>query len=270
MSKIDLTSKEWNDLIFEGRNKAYGGYNLRLTSDKRHIKALIIVALLTLMVLIAPALIKIVIPRHEEVKMTEVTTLSNLAPVEEKQPERPIDVPPPPPLKSTIKFTAPVIKKDEEVPVEEEMKDQKDILSSKVTVSIADVKGTDEEKGKDIAEVKDILQDDSGTGTVYNMVEQMPQFPGGEEELMKFVAANLQYPAVAQELGIQGRVIIRFVVTKDGEVTDVEVMRGLDPTCDKEALRVVKAMPKWIPGKQNGKNVPVYFTLPVLFQMTKK
>lgn len=267
MSKLNLTSKEWNDIVFEGRNKTYGGYDIRLTSGKRHITALIIVAILTLLALILPVLIKIVIPKHEEVKMTEVTTLSNLSPVEEKQPDRPIDVPPPPPLKSTIKFTAPVIKKDEEVPDEEEMKAQKDILASELTVSIADIKGTDEETGMDIAELKDVLQDDSSTGSVFTMVEQMPQFPGGEEELLKFISENLKYPYVASESGIQGRVIVRFVVSVTGEVTNIEIMRGLDPSCDREAIRVIKTMPKWIPGKQNGKNVPVYFTIPILFKL---
>lgn len=267
MSKIDLTSREWNDIVFEGRNKTYGGYYIRLTSSKRHVKAIIIVTILALFALILPALIKIVSPNKEEVKMTEVTTLSDLAPVEEKQPEQPIDVPPPPPLKSTIKFTPPVIKKDEEIQDKEEMKAQDEIIKSELQVSIADIKGTDEEKGMDIAELKDAVQDDSSEQT-FTMVEQMPQFPGGEEELMTFIKKNLRYPAIASENGIEGRVTIRFVVSKTGEVTNIEVLRGLDPSCDKEAIRVVKAMPKWIPGKQNGKTVQVYFTLPITFKMS--
>ena len=82
---------------------------------------------------------------------------------------------------------------------------------------------------------------------------------------MKFIRDNLKYPVIAQENGIQGRVILRFVVSKTGTIDNVTVLRSLDPTCDKEAIRVVKSMPKWIPGKQNGNNVPVYFTLPVVF-----
>ena len=95
----------------------------------------------------------------------------------------------------------------------------------------------------------------------------MPSFPGGETEMHKFINDNLKYPVVAQESGIQGRVTIRFVVTKSGVISDVTVIRGIDPSCDKEAVRVVKAMPKWIPGKQNGLNVPVYFTLPIVFRL---
>ncbi len=100
-------------------------------------------------------------------------------------------------------------------------------------------------------------------------VEFMPQFPGGEEALLKFIKDNLHYPKVAAEVGIEGRVTIRFVVNKIGEVTDVTVIRGLDPSCDKEAVRVVKLMPNWTPGRQNGKNVPVYYTLPIVYKLQK-
>ena len=102
---------------------------------------------------------------------------------------------------------------------------------------------------------------------VFTIVEDMPKFPGGEQEMMKFIGSNLKYPVVAQEAGIQGRVVIRFIVSTEGDIEDVEVVRGIDPSCDREAMRVVKSMPKWTPGKQNGKAVPVYFTLPILFRL---
>ncbi|MEG2947596.1 MAG: energy transducer TonB, partial [Bacteroidales bacterium] len=89
----------------------------------------------------------------------------------------------------------------------------------------------------------------------------------GEEKLMEYLSKSIKYPAVAMENGIQGRVIIRFVVSPTGEITNAEVLRGVDPSCDKEALRVVNAMPRWIPGKQNGTSVPVYFTLPIVFRL---
>lgn len=100
-------------------------------------------------------------------------------------------------------------------------------------------------------------------------VEQMPQFPGGEEELLKFIKNNLRYPKAAAEGGIEGRVTIRFVVSRTGEVTDVTVIRGLDPACDAEGLRVIKMMPTWTPGRQDGRNVPVYFTLPIVYKLQK-
>ena len=101
----------------------------------------------------------------------------------------------------------------------------------------------------------------------YDAVEQMPTFPGGEAELMKFIRDNLRYPLTAKKEGIQGRVILRFVVTKTGAIDNITVLRSLDPACDEEAIRLIKSMPKWIPGKQNGNNVPVYFTLPVVFKL---
>lgn len=101
-------------------------------------------------------------------------------------------------------------------------------------------------------------------------VEQMPEFPGGKAALMKFLSKNVHYPTSASEMGIQGRVILRFVISKTGVVSQVEVIRGLNPACDKEAVRVVKMMPKWIPGKQNGRNVPVFFTLPIRYQLSTK
>ena len=117
----------------------------------------------------------------------------------------------------------------------------------------------------DIAELK--KGDPTKAKNPFVTVEQMPTFPGGEVEMQKFIRDNLRYPVVAQEAGIQGRVTLRFVVSKTGAIENVTVVRGIDPSCDKEAVRVVKSMPKWIPGKQNGLNVPVYFNLPIQFRL---
>ena len=102
---------------------------------------------------------------------------------------------------------------------------------------------------------------------IYEAVEQMPDFPGGESEMMKFIRENIQYPASAKEYGIQGRVILRFVVTETGTIENITVLRSLDPACDKEAIRLLKSMPKWIPGKQNDEIVSVYYTLPIAFKL---
>ena len=103
------------------------------------------------------------------------------------------------------------------------------------------------------------------TGKVYEIVDQMPSFPGGPAELMKWLGSHVQYPAIAQENGVQGRVIVAFVVEKDGSVTDVTVVRSVDPSLDKEAARVVRQMPKWKAGKQDGNIVRVKFHLPIKF-----
>ncbi|HOF98872.1 MAG TPA: energy transducer TonB [Paludibacteraceae bacterium] len=102
---------------------------------------------------------------------------------------------------------------------------------------------------------------------IFQVVETMPQFPGGEQALFKFLNENIKYPVIAQENGIQGRVICQFVVNTDGSIVDIQVVRGVDPSLDKEAVRVIQSMPKWIPGKQRGKPVRVRFTLPINFKL---
>ena len=270
MAKLDLASSEWCQLIFEGKNQAYGAYRMRANSTKRHNVAMLIVVVIAAVGFSIPTLLKLATPEQKEV-MTEVTTLSKLEEPEIKQEEmkrvEPV-APPPPALKSSIKFTAPVIKKDEEVHEDNEIKSQEDLNATKVSISIADVKGNDEANGKDIADLKQVVtQAAPEPEKVFDMVEQMPTFPGGDAELMKYISKNLRYPAIAQENGIQGRVICQFVVGKDGQVRDVVVVRKLDPSCDKEAVRVLSGMPKWIPGKQNGKAVSVKYTVPIVFRL---
>ena len=102
---------------------------------------------------------------------------------------------------------------------------------------------------------------------IFMVVEEMPEFPGGMGECLKFLAKNIKYPTIAQENGIQGRVIVQFVVNQDGSIVDPVVMRAVDPYLDKEALRVIKMMPKWKPGKQRGKAVRVKYTVPVTFRL---
>lgn len=105
------------------------------------------------------------------------------------------------------------------------------------------------------------------TEEIFVVVEEQPEFPGGNAAMMKFLSDNIKYPVIAQENGIQGRVITNFVVERDGSITDVQVVRGVDPSLDKEAVRVIQSMPKWKPGKQRGSPVRVRFTLPVVFRL---
>lgn len=104
--------------------------------------------------------------------------------------------------------------------------------------------------------------------SVYTYVEQMPEFPGGEHALMEFLRKNLHYPATARDQEVQGRVIVRFVVNEDGSVSDITILRDIGAGCGAEAVHVVKMMPKWKPGKQNGKPVKTYYNLPVMFQLS--
>lgn len=263
---IDINSAEWCDIVFEGKNKQYGAYQLRNLSWKRHRNALIVVAVLFVIALLLPGFIKTVLPERKE-RMVEVTSLSDLKVEQAKPKEDVIAAPPPPPLKSSIKFTPPVVKPDEEVAEEEEIKTQEELNETKVAISVADVKGTDEENGIDVAELnqnQEIVQEPVEE-EVFMIVEQMPEYPGGEEALRKFIAKNLKYPQVAQENGIQGKVYVTFIVDKQGNVTKATIARGIDTALDKEALRVINSLPRWTPGKQRGLPVNVSFTVPINF-----
>ena len=265
MAKIDLTSLEWRELIFQGKNKEYGAYQMRGESDKRHNRAMLIVAVVAVIGFSLPRLIQMVTPKQRDVNV-DVMDMSRLKPAEVKNDVKKVEkIAPPPELKSSIKFTAPVIKKDEEVKDENLLKSQEDLNKTNTAISIADVIGKD--NGKiDIADVKEaVLQVDEEK--VWDVIEQMPQFPGGDGELMKFLSSSIKYPVIAQENGIEGKVIIGFIVSKTGVISDVTVLRSLDSSCDKEAVRVVKLLPRWIPGKQNGVNVNVKYTLPVAFKL---
>lgn len=110
-------------------------------------------------------------------------------------------------------------------------------------------------------------QEEGDEGEVFEVVEQQPAFPGGMDKLMQWLSKNLKYPASAQENGTQGRVVVQFVVNKDGSIVEPKVVKSVDPALDKEAIRVVSAMPHWTPGKQRGKAVRVRFTLPVTFRL---
>ena len=111
------------------------------------------------------------------------------------------------------------------------------------------------------------VQEGNDEGTIFEVVEVNPAFPGGDEALMEYLKKNLKYPSIAQDNGIQGRVLVQFVVNKDGSIVEPQVIRSVDPSLDKEAMRVVSAMPKWTPGRQRGKPVRVRFTLPVTFRL---
>ncbi len=265
--KINLFNEAWVDLLFIGRNQEYGAFQLRKDSSRRHKWGIIGALVFLILVITLPTLYKQVLGNKKE-RMVEVTTLSDIA-IDQKKIEKPKDIviekPTAPPLKSSIKFTPPVIKPDEEVQEDEVIKTQEELTKTEVTISIADVKGTDEVNGVDIAELNNTIVGEDTTSTPYSFVEQMPEFPGGELALRKFLATSVKYPTIAQENGIQGKVFVSFVVDTNGGISNVKVTRGVDPSLDKEAIRVVKSMPKWIPGKQNGEAVRVSFTVPINF-----
>lgn len=276
MSKIDLISSDWVDLVFEGRNKAYGAYRLRKSTTKRNILAMVAVVILLVVAFIILTVKNFVDEQRAKVAMTQVAELTNYdqpkkkAEVKQKkvevEPERVVER-----VKSSIKFTAPVIKKDEEVKPDEELKTQDELMSTKTAIGSFDVKGNDDANGE-ILKAKEVIAEPEPPkheeeNKVFDIVEQQPLFPGGLAALMKYLSENTKYPVVAQENGVQGRVTVQFVVEKDGSISDVHVLRGVDPSLDKEAVRVVKSMPRWTPGKQNGITVRVNYRVPVLFRL---
>lgn len=276
MSKIDLISSDWVDLVFEGRNKAYGAYRLRKSTTKRNILAMVAVVILLVVAFIILTVKNFVDEQRAKVAMTQVAELTNYeqpkkkAEVKQKkievEPERVVER-----VKSSIKFTAPVIKKDDEVKPDEELKTQDELMSTKTAIGTFDVKGNDDANGE-VLKAKEVIAEPEPPkheeeNKVFDIVEQQPLFPGGPAALMKYLSENTKYPVVAQENGVQGRVTVQFVVEKDGSISDVHVLRGVDPSLDKEAVRVVKSMPRWTPGKQNGSAVRVKYQVPVTFRL---
>jgi len=267
---FDLNSDKWLALIFEGKNKEYGAYVHREESSDRHLKAIFIISIIMIGVIILPGLVKSVLPAKGDVGQVTDVNLSNLdlnKDVPEENQIKQIEVPPPPELKTTVAFTPPVIAKDKDIKDDELMKTQQELTDTKADISVANVEGA--QGGTvdiaDLTEHKVVVEETKPQ--IFNHVEVMPSFPGGESALMSWLHDNIIYPTIAAEQGIQGRVVVRFVVKPDGAIDEVEIQKSLDPSCDKEAMTKVKKMPKWIPGKQNGNPVYVYYSLPVVFKL---
>ena len=279
MAKIDLYDPKWVEMVFAGKNKEYGAYQLRKGTSGRNIKALLILV-------IAAALVggflawKVIEQKQAEeqqayMEAMELAKLQQQAKKEEKkkEPVKPkVEMKKEIPVaRETQKFTAPVIKKDELVKEENQVK-QMDKLDDKVAVGSEDKEGvkdrTVEAVRSEIAVAPPPPAPKPEVATkVFDVVEEMPSFPGGNAALMSYLNSNTKYPVVAQENGVQGRVIISFVVERDGSISDVKVARSVDPSLDREAQRVVKSMPRWTPGKQNGQTVRVKYTVPVVFRL---
>jgi protein TonB len=276
MAKVDLIDNSWVDLVFEGKNQAYGAYVLRKETGKRNVKALMWVLIgIALIFAIAYANLAIQNAIKQNQAIETDVELSKLAQKKEAKVERkePVKVEMEQKVvekvKSSVKFTAPEIKKDDEVKPEDELKSQDDLSKTNTAIGAFDVKGNDEAEGE-VLKAKEVVVDEKPKEEetkVFDVVEQMPQFPGGPNALFEYLSKNIKYPVVAEENGIQGRVIVTFVVERDGSITDVKVAKSVDPSLDKEAMRVVKSMPHWIPGKQNGSAVRVKYTVPVTFRL---
>ena len=173
---------------------------------------------------------------------------------EEVEITRPENTPPPPPPPP-----APVVTEVLNVVEDDVELEQQDILTSEDT----------QEAAQTVVYTPPAVEEEEEEAAqqIFTVVEEMPEFPGGMNELLKYLAKSIKYPVIAQENGIQGRVVCSFVVNRDGSIVDIQVLRGVDPSLDKEAVRVLGTMPKWKPGKQRGKPVRVKYTVPVMFRL---
>jgi protein TonB len=181
--------------------------------------------------------------------ITEIVFEEEMVPITEQEPPKQA---PPPPEAPKMEEIIEIAENDADV--EETTIDASDDIQAAVEV-------------KGYGTAVEVEEEEVEEEQIFQVVEEMPEFPGGQAECMKWLGKNMKYPQISQENGVQGRVIVQFVVNQDGSIVDAQVVRGVDPYLDKEALRVIGNMPKWKPGKQRGKAVRVKFTLPVMFRL---
>lgn len=278
---VDLTSQQWCDIVFEGRNKDFGAYVMRMTTKPRHLKAFIstIVAFVAIIAfaygyLAVSAYIEELAIKDQANQEMVTVDLGDETDDEEDVPERIEEQKPealPEEILNTVKVTELLISKDEDVRSEDEIKTQDELKDTETAFGQTDFdKGTDDRnvtrQHKDEVIVED-KKPEPVKEEVFRAVEQMPVFPGGEAALMKWLSNNIQYPPAAMENNVQGRVVVQFVVTKTGAIGEVKVVRSVDRDLDNEAIRVCKKLPKFTPGRMNGQAVNVWYTLPVQFKL---
>ena len=253
-----------NDIVFEGRNQEYGAYELR---RKYNWTVTIILACMVGTVVLGMVIKLVLGIKSDELDketVLDMTTIDLTPPPADKNEPPPPPPPPPPPVMETVKFVPPVIKDDA---VETDPPPPQEKLAETNVSTV-----TQEGDGDAVV----VPTDGNGNGVVeekapeiFTVVEEMPEFPGGMAGLGPFIQKNLQYPQMAKEAGLSGKCFLKFVVNENGSISDVTVLKGVPGCgeCDREAIRVVKMMPAFKPGKQNGRSVKVFFNLPINFQL---
>lgn len=280
--EINLTSREWCDLVFEGKNKDFGAYVIRTESTKRHNKAVLWSIIGTIIFgLLAFGYVK-ASQYIEERRIAEwgeqidvIVDMSQEAEDPEPEQER-LEQEKPEVLQdvlNSIKVTELQIVEDNEVNREDEILSQDEIEQTNRAFGQTNVDNGQDNRAQFQTAVEEVVVEKKEEKPkevkeeIHTLVEQMPQFPGGDAALMKYLSSHINYPPMAAENGVQGKVILQFVVEKDGRVGEVKIARSVDKDLDKEAIRVVKSLPKFTPGRQNGYPVRVWYTLPVNFKL---
>jgi protein TonB len=247
----------FDDIVFEGRNKEYGAYDIRKKYSRTMSISIIIGIIVVLTAAIVPYLKAKSIAQIKARDANEVIAqMANDINQEEAAPPPPPPPPPPTEQQTVVKYVAPVVvdtvKPDEA---------SKFMTADDVAETVVD------EEVVEVVEQVQVEVQEEAPREVFVVVEEMPSFPGGDTELFKFIYDNIKYPELAKENNIQGKVILRFCVTYKGTVDQVSVVRGVDPSLDEEAIRVIKMLPLWKPGKQGGKPVNVWYSVPISFQL---
>ena len=280
-TQINLSSREWCDLVFDGKNKDFGAYVIRTDSTKRHNKAILWTLIGTIVFgLISFAYVK-ANQYLEERKLAQqgeqkVVFIDMTPDAEEPEPE-PIEQEKPEVLQEeeflkTIKVTELQIVEDKNVnPKDEIVSIDEQIATDASAGHVTNLDGTTDKNIFQEAKHEVVIEEEKPVEEkpveVFISVEQMPQFPGGDEALIKYLSSHINYPPMSAESNIQGRVVVQFVVDKTGKVGEVKVVRSVDKDLDREAVRVCKSLPKFVPGRQNGQPVSVWYTLPVTFKL---
>lgn len=278
---VDLTSKEWCDIVFEGKNQEFGAYQLRATSRQRHTKAVIWVAiclavLLVLLILsisgvfAKPEESEIAVSTEQEIAVFDAEDqMEEEEEMEQFQMPEPEEVIVPEEVANSQRITDLLIVEDEKIEEDKQVRTQDEARENEAQVGALDItEGTNDLNKIEVKEqviAEPVVQDEQPMNIA--MVEQKPSFPGGEAAMYTWLSSNIVYPPAASEEGVSGRVVVEFVVDKDGSITKARVVRPRHPALDREALRVINAMPKWVPGRNNGQPVKVTYTLPVTFRL---
>jgi len=258
MAKKKIRVPAFDDIVFEKRNKEYGAYSMR-----KKYKGTVIVAMLIGIIIVGTAVITPYLnakalenKTKREERVVEIS-LENLdQPAETVAPPPP---PPPPPSEEVVQ--------QKYIPPEVVDSIKPEEMVQLMTMDEAEIVVQNEEVVEIVEEVQEEVQEEEAEPEPFVVVEEMPMFPGGDAELLAYIMANTEYPEVAKENNIQGRVIVRFCVTSTGGVNQVEILKGVDPELDAEAIRVVNTLPTFKPGKQGGKPVPVWYMVPITFTL---
>jgi len=246
-----------DDIVFANRNKEYGAYDLRRKYNRTMTISMAIGLVIVLLAVIIPYIKAKNIAQIKARDANEIIAqMANDINQEEAAPPPPPPPPPPTEQQTVVKYVAPVIV-DSIKPEDQSQLMTADDVSETVT---------DQQVVEVVEQPKEEVEYEA-PAEVFVVVEEMPSFPGGDAELFKFIYDNIKYPELAKENNIQGKVILRFCVTYKGTVDQVSVVRGVDPSLDEEAVRVIKLLPLWKPGKQGGKPVNVWYSVPISFQL---